>query len=370
MNQNKVLVSIIIPVYNTEDYLEECLDSLINQTLKNIEIICINDGSTDNSFQIIEDYSQDSRVKIINKKNEGQSIARNKGVKEASGEYIAFVDSDDYIDLNAYEVMYKFAKKHDNEMVLCDVERFNSIKNWRAKLHRVSIPKNEKITSTNIFEMPTLIYDTGPWNKLIKKSFWDENGFSFMDGRLYEDLLLSSQLHCAAKSVGIIPQVKYYWRSREGENKSTTQQLIRIKNLRDRVFIANKLSELYKSNPKYNPLLKFHYKKCFEYDFLMFINKVSMASDDFQKELVIQIAPLLENLDFNDMNLKVLDKFKYQLIKENDIEALKKITSYTQKCAGKGRSFKRLCFVTNALKDKILISLLKFYRLQKSQRRQ
>ena len=96
----KVMISVIVPVYNVENYLGKCLDSLINQTYKDIEIICINDGSTDNSLNILREYEQmDSRIIIIDQKNGGLSNARNIGLKEAAGEYIMFVDSDDWIDL-------------------------------------------------------------------------------------------------------------------------------------------------------------------------------------------------------------------------------------------------------------------------------
>ncbi|GAB4318063.1 MAG: glycosyltransferase [Methanobacteriaceae archaeon] len=367
MNENQVLISIIIPVFNTENYLKECLDSVINQTLKEIEIICINDGSTDNSLKIIESYAKkDDRIKIIDKTNEGQSVARNTGIQEAIGEYIAFVDSDDYIDQDAYEKLYSFAKKYDQDMILCDVVRFNSIKKWRAKLHRISIPKNKCIVSTNILKMPNLIYDTGPWNKLIKKSFWDENGFSFLPGCLYEDLLISAELHCAAASVGICPDTRYYWRSREGENKSTTQNTTNVKNLQDRVFIANKLTELYSSNPKYKSLLPFHYKKCIEHDFLLFINKTCIASEEFKKKLIVLICPFLKKIPKEtDIKLGTLDKFKYQLLKEKDIETLEKITCYSLKCSKKTKMMKNICILINALKDNILIKLLKFYMSNK-----
>ena len=99
-----VKVSVIVPVYNTEKYLQKCLDSLINQTLKDIEIICINDGSTDNSENIIRMFAkEDSRIKLINQENKKQGAARNAGMKIATGEYIGFVDSDDYVDLNYFE---------------------------------------------------------------------------------------------------------------------------------------------------------------------------------------------------------------------------------------------------------------------------
>ena len=97
-------ISVIVPVYKVEKFLPKCLESLINQTLKDIEIICINDGSPDNSLKILEEYAKkDSRIKIINQKNAGPSVARNNGMSAASGEYIGFVDSDDWIDLDFYE---------------------------------------------------------------------------------------------------------------------------------------------------------------------------------------------------------------------------------------------------------------------------
>ena len=99
-----VKVSIIVPVYNVEKYLSKCLESLINQTLKDIEIICVNDGSTDNSLSILKEYAnKDSRIKIIDKQNEGVSVARNTGIEVATGEYLIFVDSDDYLVENACE---------------------------------------------------------------------------------------------------------------------------------------------------------------------------------------------------------------------------------------------------------------------------
>ena len=101
-------VSIIVPVYNVEKYLERCLDSLINQTLTNIEIVCINDGSTDNSGKILDDYAaKDNRIKVIHQNNAGQAVARNNGLKIANGNYINFVDSDDWVDLDFIEKLYK-----------------------------------------------------------------------------------------------------------------------------------------------------------------------------------------------------------------------------------------------------------------------
>lgn len=119
-------VSIIVPVYNTEAYLERCLKSLVNQTLKDIEIICIDDGSKDNSVAILKKYSQlDKRIKIIEQENLGVSVARNNGLKLATGEYIGFVDSNDWIDLDFYEKLYNAAKKYDADISACGIKRLH-----------------------------------------------------------------------------------------------------------------------------------------------------------------------------------------------------------------------------------------------------
>ena len=119
---SNILVSIIVPVYNTGEYLYKCLDSIIDQNLQEIELILINDGSTDNSAEICDRYSEkDKRVRVIHKKNEGVSIARNVGIRAAKGEYIGFIDSDDWIEKEMYQDMYYHAKNKEADIVMCDV---------------------------------------------------------------------------------------------------------------------------------------------------------------------------------------------------------------------------------------------------------
>ena len=113
-------ISVIIPVYNVEPYLRQCLDSVVNQTFGDLQIICVNDGSTDGSLAILEQYAAaDNRVEIVNKENGGLNSARNAGLDRVTGEYFAIVDSDDWIDLTAYEKLYARAKESDADMTLC-----------------------------------------------------------------------------------------------------------------------------------------------------------------------------------------------------------------------------------------------------------
>jgi glycosyltransferase involved in cell wall biosynthesis len=121
------LVSIIVPIYNTEEYLEECLDCLVNQTLQNIEIICINDATEDNSMEIVQKFAKNSnKIKIIeNEVNKGLSATRNIGIGSVNGEYISFFDSDDIIEKTAFEKLYNEAKEHDQDVIVYNIKRFN-----------------------------------------------------------------------------------------------------------------------------------------------------------------------------------------------------------------------------------------------------
>ena len=128
-------VSIVVPIYNVEKYLEQCIDSIINQTLKEIEIILVDDGSPDNCPQICDDYvKKDSRIKVVHKTNGGLSSARNAGIEIATGDYIGFVDSDDYIELDMYEKMYNIAIENNVDFVMSDYYSVSNEGKVRATL--------------------------------------------------------------------------------------------------------------------------------------------------------------------------------------------------------------------------------------------
>ena len=171
-------VSIIVPVYNAEKYLKKCLDSLINQTLKDIEIILVNDGSTDSSKNIINSYLTDKRVKLFNKENGGQASARNLGLKKATGDYIMFIDSDDYVELNMCEKMYEIICKGYN-IVCCDYFITNGLDQYKKILG----DKN----SQEIAVKDYLFCGAGPCNKMYETKFLNKINFYFPEGIIYED---------------------------------------------------------------------------------------------------------------------------------------------------------------------------------------
>ncbi len=169
--------SVIVPIYNSEKYLKKCLDRLVNQTFKNIEIILVNDGSTDNSEDIIKQYLKDKRIIYLKKENGGQASARNLGLSKAKGEYISFIDSDDYVDLNMFEKLNECTS--DNDIILSDY--------YYTKEDQDNYVKLFDGIAGNIINADYWKFDTCPWNKFYKKSFLIENNFSFPEGIMYED---------------------------------------------------------------------------------------------------------------------------------------------------------------------------------------
>ena len=185
-------VSVIIPIYNVEKYLRECLDSVVNQTLKDIEIICINDGSTDNSGLILEEYgNNDKRIKVIHKENEGAAIARNVGLKIAEGEYLSILDSDDYFELNMLEDMYKEAVENDLDIIICRAKDLDNITK-EIKENKNSI-KKEYLPNKDIFnykDIPNYIFNFSvgwSWDKLYKRDFIQKNKLEFQNLRSTND---------------------------------------------------------------------------------------------------------------------------------------------------------------------------------------
>lgn len=182
-------VSVIVPVYNTENFLARCLESLINQTLQDIEIICVNDGSTDNSAKILEDFAQkDERIQIINQVNQGLSEARNNGIKIAQGEFIGFVDSDDWVSLDFFEKLYKTAIKYNAEIACTEAKRTDG-KKCRSFLN----VKNEQVcTKTKdkykACKFPRYCY---VWNKIYKRDALLKADYPFPKGFNFEDMLWS-----------------------------------------------------------------------------------------------------------------------------------------------------------------------------------
>ncbi|WP_392552404.1 glycosyltransferase [Orbus wheelerorum] len=208
------ILSVIVPVYNTEKFLERCLDSIVNQSLADIEIICVNDGSTDNSLVILEEYSKNHpQIKIINQTNAGMSSARNTGLENATSEYITFVDSDDYLDLNTYKECYDILMNYSIDLLCFGAEvisesapiRDSDIEYYRLKYDGL-IELNNSIRM-NI--------DVCAWDKIYKKSIIDKYSINFPEGLWVEDIVFFWKYIAVSKSAYFLNKLFYKYIRRE-----------------------------------------------------------------------------------------------------------------------------------------------------------
>lgn len=219
---NNIKVSVVVPIYNVEKYLPRCIDSLINQTLQEIEIILVNDGSPDNSQQIIDEYIKKFPTKVIGllKANGGLSDARNFGLEYAKGEYISFIDSDDYVDKTFLEKMYNRAQETHSEIVVCGyygVDEIEGTYKWFQK-------GNADIYNSNLSDNPTLIHQNSPyaWNKIYHRSLFEKTKIRYPKGWIWEDIPTTYPLLACANKIAKVDQpLIYYILKREGSITAT-----------------------------------------------------------------------------------------------------------------------------------------------------
>lgn len=206
-----IKISVIIPVYNVAEHLRKCLDSCLNQTLKEIEFICVNDGSTDNSLDILNEYAlRDSRVIVVTQENLKQGAARNTGIKLAKGEYIGFVDSDDYIDYDYFDKLYSAAKKFDADIAVA------SIIKHRKNYCKYNVKYNSEKVAEELQKKIKLCEDRKhrffyAWNKIYRKELIIENDIKFPEGRIYEDVIFAMKAIYYANKVVSVPETKYHY---------------------------------------------------------------------------------------------------------------------------------------------------------------
>lgn len=230
------LVSIVIPVYNAVPYLESCLKSVSSQSYQFIEVIIINDGSTDCSEEVIREYiKEDVRFKLFSQENHGLGYTRNKGITLSNGRYIFFLDSDDLIPVQAIQSLVTAVEKNDADYAVGKVIRFNQERKY-IPIRHLEFDLYNKNTLTTIFKNPEMLQDSIACNKLWRRELLVENGLLFKEGKYYEDLSLTMKAAILAKKIEVINEVVYHWRIRDDENKpSITQQQMKLENTLDRV---------------------------------------------------------------------------------------------------------------------------------------
>ena len=302
-------VSVIVPVYNVEKYLTKCLDSLVSQTLKDLEVIIVNDGSPDNSQEIIDMYTKKyANMHSYLKENGGLSDARNYGIKKATGEYIAFLDSDDYVTNDMYEKMYFKAKEKDYDMVVCDI-------NYVYDDHIKRVGSGIKEDTTDIKKIYCTIHPAA-WNKIFKKELLQN--IEFKKGVWFEDVEFIYRLLPDIKSIGVVHEAFNQYVQREGSITNTINPKIY-----DYIDNMNGIVNFYKKEKLY-----LEYQKELEYVYVRYIYATFIKSvsryeyDEYLKAVDIAIKNVKEHFPKYRRNKYFYQNFKgYYLVIFNKLVA-------------------------------------------------
>lgn len=327
----EVKISVIVPVYNVEDYLKECLDSLAAQTFYDIEVIMVDDGSTDSSGDIASAYAgQDSRFIYIRKENAGVSAARNTGLEHVTGDFITLVDADDVIPEDAFEKMHDAAVENEADIVVGKVMRLKESAAGTARASDIIYSQYEKNTSIRKNRM--LLYDSITCCKLFRKSYWDSVGARYPEDLGYcEDLPVAMQLYGMTDKVVMLDEVTYLWRIREGENLSSTQQ----KNLRmveQRVKAIGMASDFIRDRLHDSDLLSSFKLKELYMDLNIVINKsVELDEETLQQAMgIIRGYMKKEGLSKELKRLPLIYEKKYKAVLKGDYKKLEELRAFQE----------------------------------------
>lgn len=260
-------VSIIIPAYNTEEYMAECLESILNQTLKEIEVIIVDDGSVDGTLAILREYEKNypEKIRVFHKENGGQASARNVALKYAQGEYLGFVDSDDWIDVDMYDLMYAKAKEEDADIVICDmVDHY---------------PAYEIYHHSSVFEDKFTVTPSA-CNKIFRRTFAE--GVNFPEGLYYEDFEYTTKQLMKTDKISLVHRGLYHCHCREVSTMNNNN----AKMNKDIFSVMENLETFVKANnweEKYGNVLEYLY---IDHILITTINRLELQDNSEKKDVI------------------------------------------------------------------------------------
>ncbi|MFI6075327.1 CDP-glycerol glycerophosphotransferase family protein [Actinoplanes sp. NPDC051343] len=288
------LVSVVVPIYNVEPFLRDCLDSLRAQTYRDLEVILVDDGSTDGCAAIAEEFVRaDPRFQLIRQENSGLSIARNNGLEHATGEFVAFVDSDDVLAAHAYELLV-LALAGGADFASGGVLRLSSRGTHQGEPHKTAVSTTN--LKAHVSRDHKLLRDRTIWNKLFRRSFYDRHGFEFPPGRLFEDVPVTVPAHALATKVAIVAEPIYFWRVREGAVLSITQSDHDLRNLVDRFYSVNLTREKL-AGSGHHDLLRVYQEQAISDKLSSYLKFLPGASPEFQRTFMELATAYLGELD-------------------------------------------------------------------------
>ncbi|MFB8143558.1 glycosyltransferase family 2 protein, partial [Streptomyces parvus] len=318
------LLSVVVPVHNVEAYLEDCLRSVAEQTLDAIEVVMVDDGSTDGSARIAAEFAaRDDRFRLVRQKNAGLSAARNTGVRHTTPTvpYLAFADSDDIVVHDAYERMTAALESTGSDLVTGNVWRLTGQGRQQAWQYRwLTGPRSR----THITRDPRLLADRVAWNKVFRRSFWDRHAFAFPEGRLYEDTPVMIPAHYLAGSVDVLAEHVYYWRVREG---SITRRRTDVTGVRDRIAACEQVSAFLGGRDAAQR--RAYDASCLRDDFGYFLDGLPMGGEAYRAAFLEGAGAFVDRAGPEVLEgLPVELRIKWRLVWERRLAALLKVLAF------------------------------------------
>lgn len=321
-------ISVIIPMYNVKAFIGECLECLLRQGNVKLEVIIVDDGSSDGSAEIAKQFSDaHDNFRYFRIENGGTANARNYGVKLAKGKYLTFLDSDDLVADETYEKMYLMCERDGSEMGIMPTCRFSVKGQWRTGLQNMAFNHSEPIT--NIRDNLNLIYDVLVTNKLILRSFYLDNGFEFYRGMLYEDTPVCFAMYMKAEKVSVLDRIGYLWRYREEGEESITQSKQYLNNISDRFKYFNMVRDLADKNHVGKEFINKLLIKYLEHDMRIFVNYVPMMEKNDRDKMLDLIKEYVQDWDPELFGqLRALTAQKYRLLFDGEYEKIRDLVDF------------------------------------------
>ncbi|MFC1433173.1 CDP-glycerol glycerophosphotransferase family protein [Streptacidiphilus sp. N1-3] len=328
-------LSVIVPVHNVDVYLEECLESLAAQTFTDLEVVMVDDGSTDHSAVIAEKFAQgDPRFRLVKQENQGLGAARNAGVREISAEsqYLTFVDSDDTLPVDAYRLLIESLDASGSDFASGNVLMLRSAGLSQSAMHKKAFA--EDLQRTHISRHHELIADRTAWNKVFRRSFWDKHGFAFPEGVLYEDAPLTIPAHFEADAVDILAAPVYHWRQREAGAPSITQRRTDPAGVRDRMKAIDGVSRFLADHPQYRSHKDWYDETAMATEIPLYLNVLAEADDEFRSIFFTAVNDFMTRVSPTALAaVPARVRLKLHLIGEQRLEELLALHAFEQENA-------------------------------------
>ncbi len=307
-------ISVVVAFFNNSGDLADCLDSISAQSFADLEVIMVDDGSTDHSAQIARDKAAgDPRFTLLQPEHGGPGGARNRGVERARGEFLAFVDGDDLLPANAYELLLHALEQSGSDFVSGAVYRLSASGVNPSALHALALKGRQ--TGTHVTRTPRLLYDVSVWNKLFRRSFWDQHQLSYPEGVVWEDIRLMTKAHVLARAVDVIPDVVYYWRERAQGRLSITQSRTSIANLRDRMTALADIDQFIAAHATAS-LLRAHQRKALKNDLWLYVQDLHKVTEAYRAEFADLVNGYLDHVGRRVLrSLPAPQKLAYYLVR-------------------------------------------------------